>query len=513
VSNECKVVKEDLVPIPRPTPEELRATGEDVGLLLSHEDIAFFSNVMDRGLATYDTLDAMSGDPGVPTSERSYSWPSPDENRNGAWSCRSRIVAGDGVLTGRTVAVKDNICVAGVPMANGTAYFDGYVPDLDAIVASRVLNAGGTIVGKTTCECLCFSSCSHTAAAGLVHNPLKHWYSTGGSSSGSAAVVAAREVDMAIGTDSAGSIRIPAALCGVYGMKPTHDLVPFAGILGMDATIDHAGPITANVADNASLLEVLAGGGSIEQQMPPHATNYTEALGRTITGMRIAIVREGFGHPQSNQELDKKVMSAAALLHDLGAHVDRVSIPAHRLGPALWRAISLEGSFANVFQDNGVGAQWSGRYPTHLSSVMARWREHANRLPDTVKSVLLLGKYVSSHSRGFYYGKARNLAHWLRAAYDQVLADYDLLLMPTVPFPAPPLPRLDQPRDLALRQSIELLANTAPFNVSHHPVMTLPCGLIDELPVGVTLVGRHHGEPMIYRAASAFEQAIDWRDR
>jgi amidase len=507
-------VKEDLVPIPRPTHEELRATGEDVGLLLSQEDITFFSAVMDRGLAAYDVLDAMPGDVSGPASERSYSWPCADENKHGAWSCRTQIVAGHGVLTGRTVAVKDNICVAGVPLANGTAYFDGYVPDLDAIVASRVLNAGGTIIGKTTCECLCFSSCSHTAAAGLVHNPRKHGHSTGGSSSGSAAVVAAREVDMAIGTDSAGSIRIPAALCGVYGMKPTHDLVPFAGILGMDPTIDHAGPITANVADNASLLEVLAGVESIgQQQMPPKRTNYTEALGRPITGLKIAVVREGFGHPQSNQELDKKVMSAAALLHDLGAYVDPVSIPAHRLGPALWRAISLEGSFANVFQGNGAGAQWNGRYPAYLSSVMARWREHANRLPDTVKIVLLLGKYVSSRSRGFYYGKARNLAHWLRAAYDNVLTNYDLLLMPTVPFPAPPLPRPDQPRDLALRQSIELLANTAPFNVSHHPVMTLPCGLIDELPVGLTLVGRHHDEPMIYRVASAFEQAIDWRDR
>jgi amidase len=500
------------VPIPRPTPDELRATADDVGMTLSSEDLAFFGAVIDRGLRAYDLIDELPGDSEPAFSARSFRLPAAEENMHGAWSCMTEIAGGRGALSGRTVAVKDNICVAGVPMASGTAYAHTYIPDLDATVVRRVLDAGATIIGKTTCECLCFSSCSHTAATGVVHNPRKHGYSTGGSSSGSAAAIAGRQADMAIGTDSAGSVRIPAALCGIYGMKPTHGTVPFTGILGMDATVDHAGPMTANVTDNALLLGVLAAPGQGEQQQtPPDARDYAAMIGRPLTELKIAVVREGFGHPQSSPALDEKVRRAAALLGGLGAQVESVSIPAHRHGPLLWRAISLEGSFATVFQANGTGPQWSGPYPTDLSSAMSGWRTHANDLPDTVKTVLLLGHYVSSRSRGFYYGKARNLAHGLRAAYDEVLKDYDLLLLPTVPFPAPPLPRPDQPRDLALRQSIELLANTAPFNVSHHPALTLPCGLIDELPVGLTLVGRRGGEPAIYQAAFGFEQGVDWQ--
>src|ERR1700729_3850150 len=167
--------------------------------------------------------------------------------------------APSGKLKGKNVVVKDNICLAGVPMMNGASTLEGYVPDVDATVVQRILDAGGTIVGKSVCEYFCFSGGSHTSASGPVHNPHRHGYSAGGSSSGSATLVALGEVDMALGGDQGGSIRMPSAFCGTYGMKPTHGLVPYTGIMPIEIYIDHTGPITRNVSDNALLLEVLAG--------------------------------------------------------------------------------------------------------------------------------------------------------------------------------------------------------------------------------------------------------------
>ena len=149
--------------------------------------------------------------------------------------------------------------LAGVPMMNGAATMEGYIPDIDATVVHRILDAGGTIVGKAHCEYFCLSGGSHTSATGPVHNPHKMGYSAGGSSSGSAVLVALGEVDMALGGDQGGSIRMPASFCGIYGMKPTHGLVPYTGIMPIEIYVDHTGPMTANVADNALLLEVLAG--------------------------------------------------------------------------------------------------------------------------------------------------------------------------------------------------------------------------------------------------------------
>ena len=143
-------------------------------------------------------------------------------------------------------------------MMNGASTMEGYVPDVDATVVTRILDSGGTIAGKTVCEYFCFSGGSHTSASGPVHNPHRTGYSAGGSSSGSAAVVAAGDVPMALGGDQGGSIRIPASFCGIYGLKPTHGLVPYTGIMPIELTLDHTGPMTATVEDNALLLEVLA---------------------------------------------------------------------------------------------------------------------------------------------------------------------------------------------------------------------------------------------------------------
>ena len=249
------------MPVTRPTVEQLRAVAEDLGMSMSDADIASYLAIMQPNFAAYDAVAAMPDY--LPTGEVSDARRaiSPKVGRTSTMPGTSRPTvkgAPAGKLAGKAVVLKDNVCLAGVPMMNGASTLEGYTPDIDATIVTRILDAGGTVVGKAHCEYFCFSGGSHTNAVGPVHNPHKHGYSAGGSSSGSAALLAAGEVDMAIGGDQGGSIRIPAAYCGVYGMKPTHGLVPYTGIMPIEITLDHAGPMTSNVSDNALLLEVLA---------------------------------------------------------------------------------------------------------------------------------------------------------------------------------------------------------------------------------------------------------------
>src|SRR3974390_66172 len=209
------------------------------------------------------------------------------------------------------------------PMPEGNRYgastMEGYVPEIDATVVTRILDAGGTIAGKTVCEYFCFSGGSHTSASGPVHNPHRMGYSAGGSSSGSGVVVSLGEVPMALGGDQGGSIRIPASFCGIYGLKPTHGLVPYSGIMPIELTLDHTGPMTATVEDTALLLEVLAGPDGLDpRQYGAVAKPFREALGRGGAGLRIAVVEEGFGHPHSLPQVDAIVREAADRFKALG---------------------------------------------------------------------------------------------------------------------------------------------------------------------------------------------------
>ena len=198
-------------------------------------------------LASYARLDQLA-EPSLPVNyPRGAGYrPDPEDNPLNAWYWRCEIKgASGGLLAGKTVAIKDNVCVAGLPLMNGTSVLEGYVPNIDATIVTRILDAGGTIMGKAVCESLCFSGGSHTSDTGPVLNPHNHARTAGGSSSGSAALVAAGEVDMSIGGDQGGSIRIPASWCGIYGLKPTHGLVPYTGVFPIELTLDHTGPLAA----------------------------------------------------------------------------------------------------------------------------------------------------------------------------------------------------------------------------------------------------------------------------
>jgi amidase len=500
--------------VQRPTHAQLKEIVRSFGMHMSDERIGAFLNLMEGTIKAYDDVDAMPDHlPSVDYPRTAGYRPSAEENRMNAWYVKTEVRgAPRGKLQGRTVVLKDNVCLAGVPMMNGASTLKGYTPDVDATIATRILDAGGIIVGKAHCEYFCLSGGSHTNATGPCHNPHKHGYSAGGSSSGSGALVGAGEVDMAIGGDQGGSIRMPASYCGCYGMKATHGLVPYTGVMPIENTIDHTGPMTQNVADNALFLEVLAGEDGLDpRQYAPQVDNYTAALGRGVRGLRIGVVKEGFGRPESERDVDEKVRAAAAHFKSLGATVDEISAPMHMAGVAIWTPIALEGLTMQMMHGNGFGTGWKGMYTTSLLDYHANWRSRADELSDSLKISMMIGEYFLRHHRGHYYAKSQNLGRKLRVSYDALLGSYDLLLMPTTAMKAPPLPPADAPLELYIQRAFESIGNTAPFDVTGHPAMSIPCGMSEGLPIGMMLVAKHWDESTIYRAAHAFEQSGDWK--
>ena len=501
----------------RPTLEQMHDIVGSLHLSMSQGEVAEYLEVLEGTFQAYDRVNELPDYlPPVRYPRTPGYRPGANENPLNAWAVKTEVRgAAHGPLSGKRVVLKDNICLAGVPMMNGASTLEGYVPDVDATVVTRILDAGGTIVGKAHCEYFCLSGGSHTSALGPVHNPYKYGYSAGGSSSGCGALVSAGEVDMAIGGDQGGSIRMPASYSGCYGMKATHGLVPYTGVMPIEATIDHAGPMTATVGDNALLLEVIAGADGLDPRqydVQVEKYSYTTGLGRGVSGMRIAMVNESFGWPVSEPDVDAKVREAAERLRAAGAIVEPVSIPMHRDGGAIWTPIALEGLVAQMMHGNGMGFNWKGLYTTSLLDAHANWRSRADELSRTLKISMLAGEYFIKHHRGHFYAKAQNLGRLLRKTYDDVLARYDLLLMPTLPMKATPLPPANAPLALWCQRGFEMLPNTCPFDVTGHPAMNIPCGMSDGLPVGMMLIGKHYAETTIYRAAHAFEQLGDWRN-
>jgi amidase len=501
--------------VKRPTHEQMKEIVASLHMSMSDREIGEYLEVLEGTMQAYDRVDQLPDYlPEVRYPRTPGTRPSAAENPLGAWYVKSEVKGAPyGPLAGKRVVLKDNICLAGVPMMNGASTLEGYVPDVDATVATRILDAGGTIVGKAHCEYFCLSGGSHTSAAGPVHNPFKLGYSAGGSSSGCAALVGSGEIEMAIGGDQGGSIRMPGSFSGVYGMKATHGLVPYTGAMPIEATIDHLGPMTGTVADNALLLEVIAGADGLDpRQYNVRVDKYTAALGRGVAGMRIGVLTEGFQFESCEPDVVQKVRQAAERLRGLGAVVEEVSIPMHNDGLAIWTPIALEGLQAQMMNGNGMGFNWEGLYTTSLLDAHANWRARANQLSRTLKISMMAGEYFIKEYRGHYYAKAQNLSRLLRKTYDQAFSRHELLLMPTTPMKATPIPPQDAPLALYCQRGFEMLPNTAPFDVSGHPAMNVPCGLSAGLPVGMQLVAAHYNESTIYRAAHAFEQLGDWRN-
>ena len=500
--------------IKRPTLAQMRSMADRFGMSLSDEDLREYVEIIEPYMQAYDRLDAMPDNlPEVRYPRSPGRFPDPTENPLNAWYVKTEVRgAPDGKLRGKRIALKDTICLAGVPMMNGSSIMEGYTPEIDATIVTRMLDAGAVIVGKAHCENFCLSGGSHTNAKGPIHNPWKRGYMAGGSSGGSAALVAAGEVDMAIAGDQGGSIRIPASNCGVYGMKPTHGLVPYTGAMPIEQTIDHLGPVTNSVADNALLLEVLAGEDGLDpRQYKPKVYSYTEALGRGAQGMRIGVLKEGFGHPNSEPDVDAKVRQAAERFAELGARVEEVSVPEHYTATDAWTAITLEGLQDGMMWGNSTGTNYKGLFLPSMTDHMAQWKGRADELSHSLKACMFVGEHFQRQYRGRFYGKGQNIMRRCNERYMAALRQYDLLLMPTLPIKPQPHPPADCSLSLYVQRAFEMVPNTAPFN-GGLPAMSLPCGLSEGLPIGMMLVGPSYGELKIYQAAHAFEQSGDWRD-
>jgi amidase len=481
------------------TTDQLRRIAADYGLHLSDADLEAFRRLMAASLESYRRLDQLVP-PALPVryARGPGCRPDPGDNPYNAWYWRCSIKgAPTGPLRGKRVAIKDNVCVAGVPMMNGSTVLEGYVPEFDATIVTRILDAGGEIIGKSTCEHLCFSGSSFTSDTGPVSNPHDPTRSVGGSSSGSAVLVAIGECDMAIGGDQGGSIGHPSAWTGVYGLKPTYGLVPYTGIFPIEQTLDHVGPMAGTVADVALLLECIAGSDGLDpRQRDVQTRAYTDGLDLGVKGLRIGVL------------VDRAVRAAAGVFADLGATVISVSVPMHRDGVHIWHCIAVEGATALMVDGNAMGTNWKGHYCISLLEAFARGRlSQADELADTVKLVMLMGAHMRRAYHGRYYARAQNLGRVLAGAYDRALRDVDILLLPTLPMKAIPLPAAaDLTPEAYFEAALGINHNTCPFNVTGHPAVTVPCASSEGLPVGMMLVGRRWEEAALLQAGAAFER-------
>ena len=502
------------MPLP-PNQEELDRLSRRYGFNLSAEKLAEMSQIIAASFAVYDRLDEMA-DVNLPVryprSELGYRPVSDDNPLNGwAWKCSIKG-ASEGKLAGRTVALKDNISLAGVPMLNGTVLMEGFVPKEDATVVTRLLDAGAEIVGKTVTPAFCFDGGGFTTyPAPQPLNPHSPEHLPGASSGGSAVVVVNGEVDMAVGGDQGGSIRLPSAWSGCYGLKPTHGLVPYTGAFPIERTLDHLGPMARNVEDCAVMLEVIAGADGLDpRQIGVRTEDYTDALNPDLTGFRVGVLEEGFGiSGLSEADVDQAVRDATQALAKSGATVESVSVPMHGDGLVLWSAIAYEGATECMVNGDSHGSNWRGHYATDMIDFFGRARRARGQdFPDTVKLTVLIGEYMRERYNYHYYAKAQNLSRGLAEAYNSVLSDFDVLVLPTTamkPMLRPTGSDLGEYFGAALGN----LYNTAPFDVTGHPAMSVPAGMSEGLPVGMMIVGKHFDDSTVLRVAFAHQEGAN----
>lgn len=498
----------------RPDLDTLKNINSMYHLRMNDAEIKVYQKLINESmLESYDIVDHVI-EPELPVKyRRTLGWrPSAKENPLNAWYWRTTIEhARKGKLSGKKIALKDNISLAGVPMMNGTKVLEGYIPQIDATIVTRILDEAGEITGKAVCESLCCDCSSFTADTGPVLNPYNRAYSAGGSSSGSAVLVATGEVDMAIGCDQTGSIRMPSAWCGILGLKPTWGLVPFTGIFPIDISLDHVGPMARRTEDIALLLEVIAGPDGLDpRQYGLKSKPYVQNLTDNIKDLRIGIVDEGFGWNFSEQDVDQTVLESAESFRKYGITVTHVSIPMHRLGIHLSNIINTEGTAMQMFGRNALGTGWRGYHQTQLLDAFATGMvARADNLSAAAKITILTGQYMHQAYFGRYYAKAQNLGRQLKAEYDKMLQDVDVLIMPTTPYKATKLPSRDAGLEEQINLSFGVDTNTGVFDVTGHPAMNVPCGISNGLPIGMMLIGRYGEEETILKTAYAFEKMTD----
>ena len=421
--------------------------------------------------------------------------------------------AGDGPLAGRTVAVKDNIAVGGVPMTEGT-FFPAWTPAEDAVVVERILDAGGTIVGTLNMDELGGGATGVMSSIGPARNPVDPGRSAGGSSGGAGSAVRSGAVELALGVDQGGSGRIPAAFCGVVGVKATHGLVPSHGVGHIDHTIDHVTPLARSVGAAALLLEVVAGDDWRDPQWVRGAIEterYTAADGAGVGGMRIGVVEESVTGVECEPAVTAGLDRAVEALESAGATVERFSLPIWSDGFATYQPLVAH-LIANMIRSEGAGYGHLGYLDVDRLHAFAVARRAASaELNPYVKCWLLADRFLHERYHNVSYGMLQNQRLLVRRRISEALGRWDLLLTPTVPMVAPELLRAGASLDELLAHSPESVAfNTAPLNLSGHPALSVPTewGRDGALPTAVQLIAPHFREHEAFRAAFVLEAAL-----
>jgi|AntRauMinimDraft_4_1070384.scaffolds.fasta_scaffold00820_3 amidase len=510
-----------------PTPEDVRRYASRHDMELTDEEANDFADLIGSKLGVLEQLEALpveepSIDPDYSTREMGYR-PDRSEDPHNAFVRRCLVEGGDsGPLDGYDIGLKDNIAVAGVELTAGSKAFEGYVPSFDATVVARLLAAGADITGKTNLDEMAVSGSGEPTATGPILNPHSDQHLAGGSSGGSAVAVAEGAVDVALGTDQAGSVRTPAAWCGCVGYKPTFSLVPYTGCLPGGPTYDHVGPMARTIEDCAKTLSVLAGSDGLDHRQSAHCpdaqvseqaetTDYTTRLDEDPSSFTVGVLKEGFNLEHTEPAVDQTVRALLDSFSSAGADVTDVSVPWHRDGVLVWLGVAWTESAA-LLRDNGQGQYMDGQYyPQYLRTVESALKTRIGEFAPTVRLKILLGEYLRSEYGGYYHAKAQNLRRELRAAYDEALAEFDVLAMPTTPTTAFEVEDELTRKELVARAQGKKgrTQNTMPFNMTGHPAITVPCGSDDEgLPVGLMLVGERFDDATVLAAASAFERSV-----
>ncbi|MFC7139092.1 Asp-tRNA(Asn)/Glu-tRNA(Gln) amidotransferase subunit GatA [Halosimplex aquaticum] len=412
--------------------------------------------------------------------------------------------ADDGPLAGTTVAVKDNISTEGVRTTCGSAMLDDYVPPFDATVVERIKEAGATIPGKTNMDEFGMGTTTETSAFGPTENPVAKGHVPGGSSGGSAAVVAAGDADMALGTDTGGSVRAPAAFCGVVGIKPTYGLVSRYGIVAYANSLEQVGPIAPTVEEAAQLLEVIAGPDPSDatvrdatDERGEGAYDYAAAADGDVDGLDVGIPMELLDG--ADERVTEVFWDAIDDLESRGATYHDVDLECLRYAVEAYYVTAMSEASSNLARFDGVRYGQSGGYDGNWNETFARAREEG--FGEEVKSRVLLGTYaLSAGYHDKYYKKAQDARAWIKRDINDALDEADVLASPTMPVPPMELGEsLEDPLTMYLAD-----ANTTPANLANVPAISVPAGETDDgLPVGLQFVGPAFGEKEIIRAGSA----------
>ncbi|MDW7731554.1 MAG: Asp-tRNA(Asn)/Glu-tRNA(Gln) amidotransferase subunit GatA [Methanolobus sp.] len=412
----------------------------------------------------------------------------------------------DGPLAGVPIAIKDNISTTGLSTTCSSKILQGYVPPYDAHVIEKLKAAGAVILGKTNMDEFAMGTSTESSYYGATLNPWDTGRVPGGSSGGSAAVVASGEAPVSLGSDTGGSVRCPAAFCGVVGLKPTYGCISRYGLISYANSLEQIGPLATNVADIATLMDVVAGYDNRDSTSINRGNKYSEALKDDVNGLKIGVPEEYFGEG-IDEGVGKAVWDAIGKYEDMGASWKEVSMPHTKYALASYYIIAMSEASSNLARFDGT--RYGFRADGDNWHVMAS-KTRAQGFGDEVKRRILLGTYaLSAGYHDKYYLKALKVRTLVKQDFDKVLSEVDVLMGPTMPTPAFRIgEKIDDPLSLYLAD-----VNTVPINLAGVPSISVPCGFSDGMPVGLQIIGKHFDENTILRAAYSFEQNTDHHTR